>query len=389
MAARKWSQPVNLVCLSLLALLIQSCGGNVVVLENEGRAERGPCAEGERGEEVNCGEDDTIKVRYDLLWNSDIATYEFNDDLASVSCSNDSTCQACLPDLDVALMQNSPLPTAPFCDIDSNATGPGRCTCGEGRCVSYTRDRSTSSVYYYCGPCGWVGARCVESNCTHKQAECSNGYCECVQNGLFYDLNYCYYPYFGKTMILEMLASSVIIIAMCGVLAFSYNRSRRRDDSSSAFPWRRGSRSRESPASDTPPTYDDVVDKLPSYQDALKMSPKADDNEGITNFAFEMELSPAPPPPYEESMQQKTEEEENMPQKTKKEKNMPQKTEEEESVQQKTEEGATVTENGRNAQPFTGNPEGDSPAESNAVLSQPIEQPLQNAMHDLQRGSPN
>lgn len=369
----------------------------MVVLENEGGTGRGPCVEGEHGEGVNCDEDDTIEVRYDLLWNSDIATYEFNDDLASVSCFNDSVCIACLPDLDVALMQNSPLPAAPFCDIDRNATGPGRCTCGEGRCVSYSRDSSTSSVYYYCGPCGWVGARCVESNCTHKQAECSNGYCECVQNGLFYDLNFCYYPYFGKTMILEMLASSVIVIAMCGVLAFSYNRlgrSRQRDDSSSTFPWRRGSRSRESPASDTPPTYDDVVDKLPSYQDALKMSPKADDNEGITNFAFEMELSPAPPPPYEESMQQKTEEEESMQQKTEEKESVQQKTEKKERMQQKTEEGATVTENGGNDQPFMGNPEGDSPAQisqsqSHNVLGQPIEQPLQNAMHDLQRGSPN
>lgn len=38
-------------------------------------------------------------------------------------------------------------------------------------------------------PPGWVGARCVESNCTHEQAKCSNGYCECVQGGLFYDLS--------------------------------------------------------------------------------------------------------------------------------------------------------------------------------------------------------
>ena len=28
----------------------------------------------------------------------------------------------------------------------------------------------------------------------------------------------------------------------------------------------------QSPADDTPPTYDDVVEKLPSYQDALEMS---------------------------------------------------------------------------------------------------------------------
>nr|XP_027227885.1 uncharacterized protein LOC113819865 [Penaeus vannamei] len=132
--------------------------------------------------------------------------------------------------------------------VDRNATEPGRCTCGEGRCVSYSRDMSTSSVYYYCGPCGWVGARCVESNCTHEQAKCSNGYCECVQGGLFYDLSVCYYPSFGKTMIIEMLVSSLIVVAMCGVLAFSYNRlsrSRQRDDGSSTFPWRRGSGSRE------------------------------------------------------------------------------------------------------------------------------------------------
>ncbi|ROT70800.1 uncharacterized protein [Penaeus vannamei] len=365
MASGKWSRTINLLCLSLLTLLIHACGGNVVVLENEGGTGREPCVVGENGEMVNC--DDTIEVRYDLLWNSNIATYEFNDDLASVPCSNDSVCRACLPDLDVALMQNSPLPTAPFCDVDRNATEPGRCTCGEGRCVSYSRDMSTSSVYYYCGPCGWVGARCVESNCTHEQAKCSNGYCECVQGGLFYDLSVCYYPSFGKTMIIEMLVSSLIVVAMCGVLAFSYNRlsrSRQRDDGSSTFPWRRGSGSRESPTSDTPPTYDDVVDKLPSYQDALKMSPKADDNGGITNFAFEMELSPAPPPPYEESQKRKTEEK------------------------------TTVTENGRKVQLAKEIPEGASPTQTNPserheVLGQPIEQALQNAMHDLQRGSTN
>lgn len=45
----------------------------MVVLENEGGTGREPCVVGENGERVNC--DDTIEVRYDLLWNSNIATY--------------------------------------------------------------------------------------------------------------------------------------------------------------------------------------------------------------------------------------------------------------------------------------------------------------------------
>lgn len=57
----------------------------------------------------------------------------------------------------VALPPPSPLLLMCLCfAVDRNATEPGRCTCGEGRCVSYSRDMSTSSVYYYCGPCGKV-----------------------------------------------------------------------------------------------------------------------------------------------------------------------------------------------------------------------------------------
>ncbi|XP_042866614.1 uncharacterized protein LOC122249621 [Penaeus japonicus] len=362
MAPRERSRPLKLLCLSLLlTFFIHTSEGNAVVLGNEGEGGHEPSVMGVSGEVDGDAEDQAIEERYGLMWDSDIETYEFNDDLASVPCSEDSECEDCLLNLDVALMQNSDLPTAPFCDIDSNSTGPGRCTCGEGRCVSYTRDMSTSSVYYYCGPCGWVGARCVEHNCTHNQAKCSNGYCECVQEGLFYDLSFCYYPYFGKTMLIEMLASTAIVVAMCGILAFTYSRlgrSRERSDSS-GFPWRRSSTSRESPASDTPPTYDDVVDKLPSYQDALNMSPKENGNEGLTNFAFEMENSPAPPPSYEESKQQKTEKE------------------------------AATTEN---VQPIKETLDVDSPApinqsQSRDDKSQPIEQPLQNAMQNLQQGS--
>ncbi|XP_068206804.1 uncharacterized protein [Palaemon carinicauda] len=219
------------------------------------------------------------------------------------TCTVDSDCYQCFPNWEMAFKYGiEDVPSLPFCPNETTPILPkGLCTCGIGKCVSYSTDRASGKRFFYCGPCGYVGASCANHSCTHPLSTCKDGFCECVENGIFYNMAYCYIPYFGAKVIIQMFISTLIIVSLCGVLAYSYHRlSSSRGRYLRRFnSWRRSSVVRESPPEDTPPTYDDVVEKVPSYQDALEMENIA--TQGNDNPAF-VDDEEGLPPPYEESI---------------------------------------------------------------------------------------
>ncbi|XP_071550788.1 uncharacterized protein [Panulirus ornatus] len=267
--------------------------------------------DGEQGAEG--GGDGLVHVkvteRYFLLWDRMSVKprrcwSNFTLNVESVECTNNATCANALCDLNIALSYPSNLPSAPYCILpaaqgNESTTKLGHCTCGPSRCLSYSLDSShNGNPFYYCGPCGWVGSECVNTSCTHYMAECRSGFCECISDGSFYDMTYCYIPFYGKEMALGMFIATSIIIIFCAALAYGCQRLTRRRERGYPESWFRGSITRESPPDDTPPTYDDVVEKLPSYQDALDMFNKDDSDGGLSNPAFKSYSSP---PSYHES----------------------------------------------------------------------------------------
>ncbi|KAK3888002.1 hypothetical protein Pcinc_007914 [Petrolisthes cinctipes] len=133
---------------------------------------------------------------------------------------------------------------------------------------------------------GFLGSRCVNDSCTHNRSHCGNSYCSCDNGGIFYELSYCAFPSIGYQAALQMAIFICIIIALCFIAASVYSviLSRRRltripetmirqrrpngDENDN----NNNEATSQGPAEDIPPTYDDVVDKLPSYQDAVEMS---------------------------------------------------------------------------------------------------------------------
>nr|XP_045625503.1 uncharacterized protein LOC123774882 isoform X2 [Procambarus clarkii] len=174
----------------------------------------------------------------------------------------------------------------------SNHSGEhtGTCSCGRGRCVSYSKQFGRNTKFFYCGPCGYMGSECRNRSCTHEMGECLGNYCECSGNGVFYEFSFCTLPYKGYETALQIAIILCIAIATCLLIASLYTvligRRLRR------IPERlRGLRERdinEGPVNDTPPTYEEVADKLPTYQDALRLAQESDP-DGVHNLGFEDE----------------------------------------------------------------------------------------------------
>nr|XP_045625501.1 uncharacterized protein LOC123774882 isoform X1 [Procambarus clarkii] len=217
--------------------------------------------------------------------------------LEEISCSSDDNCWAALPMLQLAmdLGKDSSIPSRPFCTTDtamSNHSGEhtGTCSCGRGRCVSYSKQFGRNTKFFYCGPCGYMGSECRNRSCTHEMGECLGNYCECSGNGVFYEFSFCTLPYKGYETALQIAIILCIAIATCLLIASLYTvligRRLRR------IPERlRGLRERdinEGPVNDTPPTYEEVADKLPTYQDALRLAQESDP-DGVHNLGFEDE----------------------------------------------------------------------------------------------------
>ncbi|XP_045110495.1 uncharacterized protein LOC123504207 [Portunus trituberculatus] len=243
-----------------------------------------------------------ITVEYGFVWTKAAKPTprfdfsNFTDDIESVQCSDDEPCINSLPGIEYALSYDSDIPSKPYCYVPDSNTSTGHCTCGIGHCVSYSRQHQTGDPFYYCGPCGIVGSQCKDTICTDMVGECRGGYCECIEDGTFYDMSSCYIPFYGQDTLINVIIGTICVLLCIIGLAYSYHRLRSRRLRRGSIYSERGSgpARRESPSDDTPPTYDDVVEKLPSYQDALEMSHGSE--EGFTNAGFEGDeaLSSAP-----------------------------------------------------------------------------------------------
>lgn len=208
--------------------------------------------------------------------------------LEDVQCFTDSDCYDVFPNLATAIGMGKiyPQPTAPVCrnlTTTNLAEDKGRCSCKENQCVSYSKKFGSNMVFFYCGPCGFVGSQCASNvNCTHEQSECRGSFCECKKNGEFYEVSYCKIPYVGYETALQIVLIVCVALAACVVLATIYNASPFRKRFGSLRQLCTCSREQpnpqEPPNTDMPPAYDDVVESLPSYQDALQISP-VDTNE--------------------------------------------------------------------------------------------------------------
>ncbi|KAK8393223.1 hypothetical protein O3P69_013317 [Scylla paramamosain] len=253
-----------------------------------------------------------VTKKYGFVWTKSAKpsrSYDFSnftDDIESVDCTNDRPCIAALPGVETALSYGSDIPSKPYCYVpDPNYTTVGHCTCGELRCVSYSREYPNGDPFYYCGLCGNMGSQCKEIPCTDELAECRGGYCECENDGTFYEMSSCFIPFYGQDILINIIIG-IICVMLCGIgLAYSYHKlCNRRHRRGSIYSERgSGAARRESPPDDTPPTYDDVVEKLPSYQDALKMSGTHESEEGFTNPGFEEdEASSLTPTAHKDSL---------------------------------------------------------------------------------------
>ncbi|RXG62379.1 hypothetical protein Avbf_14394 [Armadillidium vulgare] len=120
-----------------------------------------------------------------------------------------------------------------------------------------------------------------------------------------------YFSYYGYEIALQLAISTCIAIALCLLVASIYNAVGFRRPTAHArleTILRSENGVRESPPDDIPPKYDDVVEDLPSYQDAIKMFESSPRNEtvGIVNEAFEDDVNSSqeevrkedPPPAY-------------------------------------------------------------------------------------------
>ncbi|XP_050730054.1 uncharacterized protein LOC127005306 [Eriocheir sinensis] len=281
-----------------ILLLLTSYSPLSTVAEEDGEGSGGSEWEGDGS--IIMDENTPITWKYELMWTkSSIKTpvrsgYYF--DIESKNCTIDANCTATLPGLEEALDYDSDLAYSPYCntpDDASNATTPSysvyKCTCGKGLCVSRTLDSGTDMLLYYCGQCGYVGSECMTTRCDHELAECRDGYCECIQEGTYYDMTYCYIPFYGQEILINVLIATSILLLCCATLAYGYHKLGNRNLRRTSLYSERGSGTgrRESPPDDTPPAYDDVIEKLPSYQDAIQMFEKGDAERGLTNPAFE------------------------------------------------------------------------------------------------------
>ncbi|XP_042866612.1 uncharacterized protein LOC122249620 [Penaeus japonicus] len=224
-----------------------------------------------------------------------VPVFTYRDiNLEAISCQTDEQCIGHLPNLEVALSKNSNVSSAPYCLNPSNVSTLGHCTCGEGKCVSYTKEFGRGTILYYCGPCSYVGARCSsEFPCQHELAECRNNFCGCKNGGDFFELSYCEVPYLGFEVALQMVYVVCIILTICIILASSYGiiyktRLRRLVNRPSQ------QEECESPPADLPPKYDDLVDMPPSYDEAIftvqqEYRKRSSGELGHDNIAFDTE----------------------------------------------------------------------------------------------------
>ncbi|XP_047483496.1 uncharacterized protein LOC125035267 isoform X1 [Penaeus chinensis] len=203
-----------------------------------------------------------------------IPTFAFQKiNLEAISCQTDEQCYIHLPNLDIALAKNSNFPSAPYCNKSANTSSLGHCGCGEGKCVSYTKEFGRGTILYYCGPCSYVGARCSDdSTCQHELAECRDNFCACKNGGDFFEFSYCEVPHLGLEVAVNMAFVVCIAISICLVLASSYgiismHRLRRLPGLIRYL--QSHQRQCEPATEDLPPKYDDLVDKLPSYEEAI------------------------------------------------------------------------------------------------------------------------
>ncbi|XP_027220726.2 uncharacterized protein [Penaeus vannamei] len=201
-----------------------------------------------------------------------IPTFAFlSINLEVKSCQADEQCHKYLPNLNVALAKNSSVPSAPYCNKSSNSS-LGRCTCGKGKCVSYTKEFGRGTILYYCGPCSYVGARCSnDSPCQHELAECRDNFCACKNGGDFFEFSYCEVPHLGFEVAVYMVIVVCIVFSICLVLASSYgiinmHQLRRLPG---LLRYLQTQQQCEPATEDLPPKYDDLLGKLPTYEEAI------------------------------------------------------------------------------------------------------------------------
>ncbi|XP_068207621.1 uncharacterized protein [Palaemon carinicauda] len=206
-------------------------------------------------------------------------------DIDSVRCQMNDDCTPALPGLAIAIGTGSKIPKSPICVLPDNDLGnhdaiskknsSGHCSCGPGNCVSYSMEYGSDIPFYYCGPCARLGSQCSNGTCDHEMAECREDYCQCYKSGFFYEFNYCEIPFVLYETSLQIciiiiiaIVSLLIVTSLCTAIGLDrYWRNRRSSSGNSEVSNR-----------DTPPAYDEVMDSLPSYQDALQMAQEDNGN---------------------------------------------------------------------------------------------------------------
>ncbi|CAL4137497.1 unnamed protein product [Meganyctiphanes norvegica] len=343
--------------------------------------------------------------------------------MESENCNSNQDCVDIFDNFNLAMLMDTEgnIVHKPYCEITGNTTTPlwgesyntsdttdasstlaplGVCTCGrapDGQelCPSWTLTWGDTSVWY-CGPCGRIGSQCDvnRTTCSYLYSYCDTSddpsYCKCTDDGKFYELYYCYIPYYGYQVALQSTLIIGIVVVICLFLATAYNalRMRRIRRLQAMGLWNNGRVVSEAPPEDTPPKYDDVVENLPSYQDALQMEENVD---GIVNTAFE-EDSISLPPSYEEikpnlnkpNSRNKTNEshiqKENVIVRNDSDTNQEHKNESSNEINHK-EESAIHPEKHLNDVSIK---EEVVKEDLLQVQSQPIEQPIQSALHNVQ-----
>ncbi|XP_064082147.1 uncharacterized protein LOC135198486 isoform X2 [Macrobrachium nipponense] len=190
-------------------------------------------------------------------------------DIDSVPCMTHEDCRDALPGIDTALGTGSPIPKEPFCKYNSSWNSSGYCSCDPDYCVSYSMRYGKDMPFYYCGPCARIGSQCSNGTCAHEMAECREEYCQCIRSGSFYEFYYCEIPYVLYETSLQiciiitiLIVSSFIVSSLCAATGLDRCWQSRRSSGSTS----------ETSDGDAPPAYDEVMDNLPTYQDAVQMA---------------------------------------------------------------------------------------------------------------------
>lgn len=219
------------------------------------------------------------------------ATYQGEEEqlmsinIESIPCTTHEDCKAALPGIDTALGLGSTVPKEPFCKFTDNSSwnSSGHCSCGPDYCVSYSMQYGKDMPFYYCGPCARIGSQCSNGTCAHEMAECREDYCQCVKSGSFYEFYYCEIPYVLYETSLQIciivtivIVSSFIVSSLCTAAGLDRCWQNRRSSGSNS----------ETYNGDAPPAYDEVMDNLPTYQDALQMAQEGEgDRRNERNLA--------------------------------------------------------------------------------------------------------